>query len=70
MLNVPKGPYLDFEVPVVELAQRIEDLIKDSNVTSSDVKELILKKEKLQKKLQKRLTPWNNGSPQAHQKQS
>ena len=59
MLNVPKGPYLDFEIPVVELAQRIEDLIKDSNVTSSDVKELILKKEKLQKKLQKKLTPWN-----------
>jgi len=59
MLNPPKGPYLDFELPVVELAQRIEDLIKDKNVTPEDVKALVIKKEKLQSKIHKKLTPWN-----------
>ncbi len=56
---VPKGPYLDFELPVAELAQQIEDLMKNTNISSSDVKELVIKKEKLQKKIQKKLTPWN-----------
>jgi acetyl-CoA carboxylase carboxyl transferase subunit alpha len=56
---VPKGPYLDFEQPVIELAQRIEDIMKNTNATSSDVKDLISKKEKLQKKIQKKLSPWD-----------
>jgi len=55
---VPKGPYLDFELPVVEMAQKIEDLMKTSNADSTAIKNLVLKKEKLQKKLQKKLTPW------------
>ena len=50
-MSIPKGPYLDIETPIVELAQRIEDLLKHSDVSSTDVKDLINKKEKLQKKL-------------------
>ncbi|MBF0430838.1 MAG: acetyl-CoA carboxylase carboxyltransferase subunit alpha [Fibrobacteria bacterium] len=57
--KVPKGPYLDFEQPVIELAHRIEDLMRNSNITSSDVKELISKKKKLQKKVHSKLTPWH-----------
>lgn len=59
MAMLPKGPYLEFERPIADLAQRIEDLMKTDNVTEADVKDLIAKKEKLQKKQQKNLTPWN-----------
>jgi acetyl-CoA carboxylase carboxyl transferase subunit alpha len=59
MSTVPKGPYLDFELPVAELAHKIEDLMRSEDVTSEDVQKLILKKEKLQKKIHKELTPWD-----------
>ncbi len=59
MAFLPKGPYLEFEVPVAELAQQIEDLMKNSNVTQNDLKDLVNKKEKLQQKIHKKLQPWD-----------
>ncbi len=58
-MPIPKGPYLEFEKPVVELALKIEDLLKDSEITSADVRQLITKKENLQKKIYSKLTAWN-----------
>jgi acetyl-CoA carboxylase carboxyl transferase subunit alpha len=58
-MPVPKGPHLEFEQPVVELAMKIEDLLKTSEVTSADVKSLQSKKEALQKKIAAKLTSWN-----------
>ncbi len=58
-MPVPKGPHLEFEQPVVELAMKIEDLLKTGGVTDADVKSLQAKKEALQKKIAARLTPWN-----------
>ncbi len=58
-MPVPKGPHLEFEQPVVELAMKIDDLLKTSEVTSSDVKHLIAKKEALQQKIASKLTAWN-----------
>jgi acetyl-CoA carboxylase carboxyl transferase subunit alpha len=58
-MPVPKGPHLEFEQPVVELAMKIEDLLKSSEVTGADVKGLQAKKEALQKKIAGKLTPWN-----------
>ena len=58
-MPVPKGPHLEFEQPVVELAMKIEDLLKSSEVTGADVKGLQAKKDALQKKIASKLTPWN-----------
>ncbi len=58
-MPVPKGPHLEFEQPVVELAMKIEDLLKSGEVTGSDVKALQVKKEALQKKIAAKLSPWN-----------
>jgi len=58
-MPVPKGPHLEFEQPVVELAMKIEDLLKSSEVTGADVKGLQAKKDALQKKIAAKLTPWN-----------
>ncbi len=58
-MAVPKGPHLEFEQPVVELAMKIEDLLKTSEVTNQDVKGLIGKKEALQRKIASNLTAWN-----------
>lgn len=58
-MPVPKGPHLEFEQPIVELAMKIEDLLKTGTVTDADVKSLQAKKEALQKKVASRLTPWN-----------
>jgi acetyl-CoA carboxylase carboxyl transferase subunit alpha len=58
-MPVPKGPHLEFEQPVVELSMKIEDLLKTSEITSSDVKDLQAKKEALQKKIASKLTAWN-----------
>ncbi len=56
---IPKGPHLEFEQPVVELSMKIEDLLKNSEIKSSDVKDLIAKKEAMQKKITSKLTAWN-----------
>ncbi len=56
---IPKGPHLEFEQPVVELSMKIEDLLKNSEIKNSDVKDLIAKKEALQKKITSKLTAWN-----------
>jgi acetyl-CoA carboxylase carboxyl transferase subunit alpha len=58
-MPIPKGPHLEFEQPVVELSIKIEDLLKTSEITSGDVKELQAKKEGMQKKIASKLTAWN-----------
>ncbi len=58
-MPVPKGPHLEFEQPVVELSMKIEDLLKTSEITSTDVKDLLAKKESMQKKIAQKLTAWN-----------
>ncbi len=58
-MPIPKGPHLEFEQPVVELAIKIEDLLKTGEITGSDVKNLIAKKEALQQKNASKLTAWN-----------
>jgi acetyl-CoA carboxylase carboxyl transferase subunit alpha len=58
-MPVPKGPHLEFEQPVVELSMKIEDLLKTSEITSTDVKDLQAKKESMQKKIAQKLTAWN-----------
>ena len=58
-MPVPKGPPLEFEQPVVELAVKIEDLLKTGEITNSDVEDLIAKKEALQRKISKKMTSWN-----------
>jgi acetyl-CoA carboxylase carboxyl transferase subunit alpha len=58
-MPVPKGPHLEFEQPVVELAMKIEDLLKTATVTDADVQSLQTKKEALQRKIAGKLTPWN-----------
>ena len=55
-MPVPKGPHLEFEQPVVELSMKIEDLLKTSEITSTDVKDLQAKKESMQKKIAQKLT--------------
>ena len=59
MHMAPKGPFLDFELPAVELAQHIEGLIKSSTDASDEISELTGKLEKLHKKAQKKLTAWD-----------
>jgi acetyl-CoA carboxylase carboxyl transferase subunit alpha len=56
---IPRGPHLEFEQPIVELALKIEDLLKNSEINSADVKDLIAKKEAMQKKVASKLTAWN-----------
>jgi acetyl-CoA carboxylase carboxyl transferase subunit alpha len=58
-MPVPKGPHLEFEQPVVELSMKIEDLLKTSEITSTDVKDLIAKKDAMQRKIAQKLTAWN-----------
>jgi hypothetical protein len=50
-MPVPKGPHLEFEQPVVELAMKIEDLLKNGEVTGADVTGLQAKKENLPRPL-------------------
>lgn len=58
-MPIPKGPHLEFEQPVVELSMKIEDLLKTSEITSGDVKDLLAKKEAMQRKIAGKLTAWN-----------
>ena len=58
-MPVPKGPHLEFEQPVVELSMKIEDLLKTSEITSTDVKDLLARKEAMQKKIASKLSAWN-----------
>src|SRR3954464_7032455 len=58
-MPIPKGPHLEFEQPVVELSMKIEDLLKTSEINATDVKDLLAKKEAMQKKIASRLTAWN-----------
>jgi acetyl-CoA carboxylase carboxyl transferase subunit alpha len=58
-MPIPKGPHLEFEQPIVELAIKIEDLLKTGEINQSDVKDLTAKKEAMQKKIASKLTAWN-----------
>ncbi len=58
-MPVPKGPHLEFEQPVVELAMKVDDLLKTGEVTHTDVEDLLAKKEALQRKIAGKLTSWN-----------
>jgi acetyl-CoA carboxylase carboxyl transferase subunit alpha len=58
-MPIPKGPHLEFEQPIVELSMKIEDLLKNSEIKTADVKDLIAKKEAMQKKISGKLTAWN-----------
>ncbi|HAO99514.1 MAG TPA: acetyl-CoA carboxylase carboxyl transferase subunit alpha [Fibrobacteres bacterium] len=58
-MSIPKGPHLEFEQPVVELAVKIEDLLKTGEITNKDVEDLIAKKEALQRKIAGKMTSWN-----------
>jgi acetyl-CoA carboxylase carboxyl transferase subunit alpha len=58
-MAIPKGPHLEFEQPVIELAMKIEELLGNSEVTEPDLKDLISKKEALQRKIVGKLTAWN-----------
>ena len=58
-MPIPKGPHLEFEQPVVELSMKIEDLLKSSEINAADVKDLLAKKESMQKKIASKLTAWN-----------
>jgi len=58
-MSIPKGPHLEIEQPVVELATKIEDLLKSETVDKSDVEDLLGKKEALQRKIAGKLTAWN-----------
>ncbi len=58
-MPIPKGPHLEFEQPVVELSMKIEDLLKTSEINASDVKDLMAKKESMQKKIASKLSAWN-----------
>lgn len=58
-MPIPKGPHLEFEQPVVELSMKIEDLLKNSEINAADVKDLLAKKESMQKKIASKLTAWN-----------
>ncbi|MEO6096314.1 MAG: acetyl-CoA carboxylase carboxyltransferase subunit alpha [Fibrobacteria bacterium] len=58
-MPIPKGPHLEFEQPVVELSMKIEDLLKTSEINATDVKDLLAKKESMQKKIASKLTAWN-----------
>ncbi len=58
-MAIPKGPHLEFEQPVIELAMKIEALLATSEVTEPDVKDLLAKKEALQRKIAGKLTAWN-----------
>jgi acetyl-CoA carboxylase carboxyl transferase subunit alpha len=58
-MPIPKGPHLEFEQPIVELAIKIEDLLKTGEINQSDVKDLTAKKEAMQKKIASKLSAWN-----------
>ena len=58
-MPIPKGPHLEFEQPIVDLSMKIEDLLKNTEIKSSDVEDLIAKKDALQKKVASKLTAWN-----------
>ncbi|MEO7426937.1 MAG: acetyl-CoA carboxylase carboxyltransferase subunit alpha [Fibrobacteria bacterium] len=58
-MPIPKGPHLEFEQPVVELSMKIEDLLKSSEINATDVKDLLAKKDSMQKKIASKLTAWN-----------
>ena len=58
-MPIPKGPHLEFEQPIVELSMKIEELLKTSEINQSDVKDLMAKKEAMQKKIAAKLSAWN-----------
>lgn len=58
-MSIPSGPYLEFEKDVVELENRIQDLLNTQGVDADDASVLVRKKEEKLVKSYAKLTPWN-----------
>lgn len=58
-MSIPSGPYLEFEKDVVELENRIQDLLNTQGVDAEDASVLVRKKEEKLVKSYAKLTPWN-----------
>jgi acetyl-CoA carboxylase carboxyl transferase subunit alpha len=58
-MSIPSGPYLEFEKEVVELENRIQDLLNTPGVDPEDASALVRKKEDKLVKSYAKLTPWN-----------
>jgi acetyl-CoA carboxylase carboxyl transferase subunit alpha len=58
-MSIPSGPYLEFEKDVVELENRIQDLLNTQGVDVEDASVLVRKKEEKLVKSYAKLTPWN-----------
>lgn len=58
-MSIPSGPYLEFEKDVVELENRIQDLLNTQGVDVEDTSVLVRKKEEKLVKSYAKLTPWN-----------
>jgi acetyl-CoA carboxylase carboxyl transferase subunit alpha len=58
-MSIPEGPYLDFEKEVVELEQKIQDLLRTSEIDEDDIIGLQNKKEEKLRKSYARLKSWN-----------
>jgi acetyl-CoA carboxylase carboxyl transferase subunit alpha len=58
-MNIPNGPYLEFETEVVELEQKIQDLLLTTEIESKDIEGLKKKRDEKLRKAYRKLTPWN-----------
>lgn len=58
-MSIPEGPYLDFEKEVVELEQKIQDLLRTSEIGEDDIVGLQKKKEDKLTKAYSKLKAWN-----------
>lgn len=58
-MSIPEGPYLDFEKEVVELEQKIQDLLRTSEIGEDDIGGLQKKKEDKLRRSYAKLKAWN-----------
>lgn len=58
-MAIPSGPYLDFEKEVVNLEQKIEDLLQTAEFDQADIESLMKKRRDKLEKAYKSLDPWN-----------
>lgn len=58
-MSIPEGPYLDFEKEIVELEQKIQDLLRTSEIGEDDIGGLQKKKEDKLRRSYSKLKAWN-----------
>lgn len=58
-MSIPEGPYLDFEKEIVELEQKIQDLLRTSEIGEDDICGLQKKKEDKLRRSYSKLKAWN-----------